>query len=187
MVLIGEMRDIDTISTALLCAETGKLVLGTLHTTSAMQTVERILNVYPAEVQETVRAQFASVLVGIVCQALPRRIEGGRCAAFEILVANDSMKNLIRENKPQMMVSALETGKDYGMQTLDQHLSQLVLDEIISFEEGYAKCQNPKVFADVEKTLENKKKEKEKKEKMKSLDPFADFNPPTINTTAKKQ
>jgi twitching motility protein PilT len=126
VVLIGEMRDLETIEAALRIAETGHLTLATLHTSSAPQTITRIVDVFPAHQQAQVRTQLSLVLEGIACQVLLPRIGGGRVAALEVLVPSPAIRNLIREDKLHQIYSAMQTGQQSGMQTLNQALAGLV-------------------------------------------------------------
>ena len=126
IVLIGEMRDLETVEAALKIAETGHLTFGTLHTNSASQTINRIIDVFPSHQQGQIRTQLSLVLEGIVCQALLPRVGGGRCAALEILVPTPAIRNLIREDKVHQIYSAMQTGQEkYGMQTMNQSLATL--------------------------------------------------------------
>jgi twitching motility protein PilT len=126
IVLIGEMRDLETVEAALKIAETGHLTFGTLHTNSAAQTINRIIDIFPASQQSQIRTQLSLVLEGIVCQALLPKIGGGRCAALEILVPTPAIRNLIREDKVHQIYSAMQTGQEkYGMQTMNQALATL--------------------------------------------------------------
>ena len=127
MILLGEMRDLETISTALTAAETGHLVFGTLHTQSAPSTIDRIIDVFPAEQQAQVRMQLANTLQGIVTQTLvPTRDGAGRVPALEILFLDDAIRNLIRQGKIEQVYSYMQTGSRRGMQTMEQSLSELV-------------------------------------------------------------
>ncbi|GAB4335809.1 MAG: type IV pilus twitching motility protein PilT [Candidatus Abyssubacteria bacterium] len=133
IILVGEMRDLDTISMALTTAEMGALVFGTLHTTSAAKTVNRIIDVFPFEERNRIRALLAEALTGVVAQQLIKRSdEKGRVAAAEILVGTSAISNTIREGKIEQMVSLMETGKKHGMQMLDEHLTQLVQQCVIT-------------------------------------------------------
>ena len=126
IILVGEMRDTETISAALTAAETGHLVIGTIHTNSAMQTVDRIIDSFPAQQQNQVRQQFAASLLGVVSQRLLKRTDkDGRIAAFEIMVGTPAIKALIRENKTHLLQSTIETAAKDGMVTLDKALSDL--------------------------------------------------------------
>lgn len=143
VILIGELRDLETISTALTAAETGHLVFATLHTQSAAQTVDRIIDVFPPHQQSQVRAQLASTLQGVVCQTLvPRAVGGGRLAATEILVMVPAIANLIREGKTFQIPSALQAGRDSGMHTLDQHLAELVNHGLITHQHAMERAQD---------------------------------------------
>ncbi|WP_428909276.1 type IV pilus twitching motility protein PilT [Niallia sp. Krafla_26] len=133
VILVGEMRDLDTIQTAITAAETGHLVLATLHTTGAAQTVDRIIDVFSAEHQQQIRTQLASTLVGVISQRLLPTADGsGRVAALEVLVSNYAVANLIRSNKIHQIQTVLETGKSYGMQTMNMAVTQLVQKGIIT-------------------------------------------------------
>jgi twitching motility protein PilT len=126
IVLIGEMRDLETVEAALKIAETGHLTFGTLHTNSAAQTINRIIDIFPANQQSQIRTQLSLVLEGIVCQALLPKVGGGRCAALEIMVPTPAIRNLIREDKVHQIYSAMQTGQEkYGMQTMNQSLATL--------------------------------------------------------------
>jgi twitching motility protein PilT len=126
IVLIGEMRDLETVESALKIAETGHLTFGTLHTNSAAQTINRIIDIFPANQQSQIRTQLSLVLEGIVCQALLPRISGGRVAALEIMIPTPAIRNLVREDKVHQIYSAMQTGQDkYGMQTMNQSLATL--------------------------------------------------------------
>ncbi len=143
VILVGEMRDLETISIALTAAETGHLVLGTLHTSSAGSTVDRIIDVFPPEQQSQVRAQLAGSLQAVVCQTLCRRATGsGRVAATEVMMVTPAIRNLIREGKIASIPSALQTGSRQGMHTLNQDLARLVLDGTIDFETALSRCSD---------------------------------------------
>lgn len=143
VVLIGELRDLETISVALTAAETGHLVFATLHTQSAAQTIDRIIDVYPPHQQSQVRAQLAATLQGVVCQTLVPRSGGrGRVAASEVLVATSAISNLIREGQTHQIPSALQAGAALGMRTMDQHLADLVNRGMIREEAARDKAQN---------------------------------------------
>jgi twitching motility protein PilT len=143
VILIGEMRDLETISLAVTAAETGHLVMGTLHTASAMKTIDRVTNVFPPEQQTQIRIQLAGTLQGIVSQMLIPKIGGGRVAAFEILVATDAVRSIVRENKIAQLVSAMQTGKQAGMQMLEDHLNELVASKMITYEHAVSKANIP--------------------------------------------
>jgi twitching motility protein PilT len=143
VILVGEMRDLETISIALTAAETGHLVLGTLHTSSAGSTIDRIIDVFPPEQQSQVRAQLAGSLQAVVCQTLCRRATGsGRVAATEVMMVTPAIRNLIREGKIASIPSALQTGSRQGMHTLNQDLSRLVLDGTIDYEMALSRCSD---------------------------------------------
>lgn len=146
VILIGEMRDLETISLAVTAAETGHLVLATLHTTSAAKTIDRVVNVFPAEQQTQIRMQLAGTLQGIICQTLLPKIGGGRVAALEILLATDAVRAIIRENKMAQLNSAMQTGKKYGMQLLEDHLNKLVAVKSITYEEAISKANSPEAI-----------------------------------------
>ncbi len=147
VILIGEMRDLETISAAVTAAETGHLVLATLHTTSAAQTIDRIVDVFPPFQQEQIRVQLSSVIEGILCQTLLPLSDGkGRTCAQEILIATSAIRNLIREGKTHQMASVLQSGSAEGMQTLDQALKVLVLGAKISPQAAIAVSSNPSDF-----------------------------------------
>jgi len=147
VILIGEMRDTETISLALTCAEMGILVFGTLHTNSASKTVDRIVDVFPAEEQARIRTMLASSLQGVIAQQLLRRADGsGRVAAFEILVGNPALGNLIRTSQTAKIESMIQSGGAQGMQSMDSHIHQLLDRGIISGEEAYLKAFNKREF-----------------------------------------
>lgn len=135
VILVGEMRDLETISLALTAAETGHLVFGTLHTSSAPKTVDRIIDVFPAEQQEQVRAMFSESIQAVVTQVLLKRKDGkGRTAALEIMIGTPAVRNLIRENKIAQIPSSLQTGRQHGMQTMDQALIDMYQKDIVTRE-----------------------------------------------------
>ena len=136
VVMVGEMRDVETISTAMTAAETGHLIFATLHTNDAAQTVDRIVDVFPAYQQNQIRMQLAQSLLGIVSQRLVNRIDGGRVPAVEILINNNAVANLIREGKSHQINLVIETSKDKGMISLNHSLADLVKEGIISLEEA---------------------------------------------------
>jgi twitching motility protein PilT len=140
IVLVGEMRDLETMSMALETANTGHLVLGTLHTSTAVSTVDRIVSLFPTEQQNTVRATLSDVLKGVVSQNLLRRIGGGRVAALEILVVNSAVANLIREGKTHQIGNAMQTGKAAGNQLLNDSLAALVNSKTVEYEEALSKA-----------------------------------------------
>ncbi len=148
IILVGEMRDLETISVALTAAETGHLVFATLHTQDAAQTIDRIIDVFPPHQQQQVRVQLAGTLQGIVCQTLCRTTDGrGRVVATEVLVVTPAIRNLIREGKTHQIYSALQAGAKFGMQTLDQNLSDLVKRGAITYETGMEKAHHADDFA----------------------------------------
>lgn len=146
VIYIGEMRDLETIQLAITAAETGHLVLGTLHTSSAAKTVERIVDVFPAEQQEQARLQVSTSLAGIMSQTLCKNTEGKRSLAFELLVNTPAIGNLIRERKVSQIYSQLQTGSKDGMNTLEQCLCDLVESGKITREEAISKASNPKAI-----------------------------------------
>lgn len=144
IILIGELRDLETIETALTAAETGHLVFGTLHTNSAPSTIDRVVDVFPAAQQDQIRVQLANVLEGIVCQQLiPLREGTGRVAAFEVMVANPAIRNLIREGKSFQLTSQIQTGRRQGMQTMDDCLFRLFEQKKIYAEDAVRFAQDP--------------------------------------------
>ncbi|WP_243738253.1 type IV pilus twitching motility protein PilT [Cellulomonas shaoxiangyii] len=143
IILVGEMRDLETISVALTAAETGHLVFATLHTQDAAQTIDRIIDVFPSHQQAQVRTQLAGALQGVVCQTLCKRADGpGRAVATEVLVATPAVRNLIREGKTHQIYSAMQAGAQQGMHTLDQHLADLVRTGRITYEAGLEACHH---------------------------------------------
>ena len=143
VILVGEMRDLETIETAITAAETGHIVFGTLHTSSAPSTISRIIDVFPTTQQDQIRTQLASSILGILCQALLPRIGGGRVAAYEMLVVDPATANLIRENKLFRITSTMQTGAKKGMQLLDDNLFKLWRDGIIAKEDAILKANRP--------------------------------------------
>ena len=147
VIVVGEMRDLETISTALTAAETGHLVLATLHTPDSAQTVERIIDVFPSHQQQQVRLQLSASLQGIASQTLIPRAEGqGRVLASEILVATPAVRNLIREKAVEQIPTAIQTGSQYGMHTMDMSLRNLYQDGIITYEDALAQVKNYEEF-----------------------------------------
>ena len=136
VIVIGEMRDLTTIATAVSAAETGHLVLGTLHTIDATETVDRVVEVFPSGQQEQIRLQLSQVLLAVVSQTLVRRVGGGRIPACEIMICNTAIKHLIREGQVHQLNSAIQLGQKEGMQTLNQSLAALVVNNIVSFEDA---------------------------------------------------
>jgi twitching motility protein PilT len=142
-ILVGEMRDLETIRLALTAAETGHLVFGTLHTSSAAKTIDRIVDVFPAAEKDMVRAMLSESLRAVISQTLLKRIGGGRVAAHEIMLGTPAIRNLIRENKIAQMYSAIQTSQGAGMQTLDSSLKELLAKGIISKEDARRKAASP--------------------------------------------
>jgi pilus retraction protein PilT len=142
VILIGELRDLETMSVALTAAETGHLVFATLHTQSAAQTIDRIIDVFPSHQQSQVRSQLAATLQGVVCQTLVKRVDGGRVVATEVLFATSAIANLIREGKTYQIASAMQAGRDQGMHSMDQHLADLVNSGVISRKSAEDKAQD---------------------------------------------
>lgn len=146
VILVGEMRDLETIRLALTAAETGHLVFGTLHTTSAAKTIDRIIDVFPAAEKSMVRSMLSESLRAVIAQTLMKKIGGGRTAAWEIMTGTPAIRNLIREDKIAQMYSAIQTGRKEGMQTLDQHLIELVDQGRISRQDARGKAVNKSTF-----------------------------------------
>ncbi len=155
VILVGEMRDLETVQLAIRAAETGHLVLGTLHTTDAVQTVDRAIDIFPTHQQQQIRMQLSVNLLGVVSQILVRRADGrGRVAAFETLAAISSVRNSIRERKTHQIASVIQTGQQHGMMALDQSLAQLSRSGVISFEEGESKAKNKTEYQQLVETGE---------------------------------
>ena len=148
IILVGEMRDLETIEAAISAAETGHLVFGTLHTNSAAKTVDRIVDAFPANMKDMIRTQLASSLVAVISQVLCKKIGGGRIAGYEIMVNTSSIASLIRENKTFRITSDIQTGANLGMITMDTHLMNLVNRELVSPDEALEKAQDPVVMRD---------------------------------------
>ncbi len=146
IILVGEMRDLETIRLALTAAETGHLVFGTLHTTSAAKTIDRVIDVFPAAEKDMVRSMLSESLMGVISQTLLKKPKGGRVAAHEIMIGTPAIRNLIREAKVAQMYSAIQTGASYGMKTLDQSLQELVQKGMISRETARERATNPQQF-----------------------------------------
>jgi len=146
IILVGEMRDLETIRLALTAAETGHLVFGTLHTSSAAKTIDRIIDVFPAGEKDMVRSMLSESLRAVISQTLMKKIGGGRTAAWEIMIGNPAIRNLIREDKIAQMYSAIQTGQGIGMQTLDQHLQDLVSKGVVSKQDAQVKAMNKDIF-----------------------------------------
>jgi twitching motility protein PilT len=148
VILVGEMRDLETISTALTAAETGHLVFGTLHTQSAPEAIDRVIDVFPPHQQQQVRVQLAATIQGVVTQQLLRTVDGfGRVIACEVLVATPAVRNLIREGKTHMVYSAMQSGGKHGMVTMDQSLGDLVKARKITYELGLERCHSAEDYA----------------------------------------
>lgn len=146
VILVGEMRDIETIRLALTAAETGHLVFGTLHTSSAAKTIDRVVDVFPAAEKDMIRTMLSESLRAVISQVLLKKTGGGRVAAHEIMIGTPAIRNLIRENKVAQMYSAIQTGQQFGMQTLDQNLEQLMRSGKISKQEARNKATNRESF-----------------------------------------
>ncbi len=146
VILVGEMRDLETIRLALTGAETGHLVFGTLHTSSAAKTIDRIIDVFPAAEKDMVRAMLSESLRAVISQSLLKKIGGGRMAAHEIMIGTPAIRNLIRENKVAQMYSAIQTGQAVGMQTLDQCLQDLVRARQVHVDEARVYANNKELF-----------------------------------------
>ncbi len=146
IILVGEMRDLETIRLALTAAETGHLVFGTLHTTSAAKTIDRIIDVFPGEEKQLVRSMLSESLRAVIAQTLMKKIGGGRTAAWEIMIGTSAIKNLIREDKVAQMYSAIQTGRAHGMQTLDQHLKDLVNAGLVDYNQARDKAADKDNF-----------------------------------------
>jgi twitching motility protein PilT len=146
IILVGEMRDLETIRLALTAAETGHLVFGTLHTSSAAKTIDRVVDVFPAAEKDMVRSMLSESLRAVISQTLLKKVGGGRIAAHEIMIGTPAIRNLIRENKIAQMYSAIQTGQGLGMQTLDQNLLELVNKGLISKKDARARAANKDQF-----------------------------------------
>ncbi len=147
VMLIGEMRDLSTMESAITAAETGHLVLATLHTTGAARTVDRIIDVFPAHQQAQIRVQLASTMIAVISQVLlPRADMPGRVAAFEIMISTPAIANLIREGKTYQIISELQTGAKFGSRTLDSHLLELYSKGMITYDDAISKAYDPVLF-----------------------------------------
>jgi len=146
IILVGEMRDLETIRLALTAAETGHLVFGTLHTSSAAKTIDRIIDVFPAAEKTMVRSMLSESLRAVISQTLLKKTGGGRIAAHEIMIGTPAIRNLIREDKVAQMYSAIQTGQSVGMQTLDQNLQDLVARGLVSRIDARSKAMNKEIF-----------------------------------------
>ncbi|WP_371373883.1 type IV pilus twitching motility protein PilT [Thalassotalea aquiviva] len=147
VILVGEMRDLETIRLAMTAAETGHLVFGTLHTTSAPKTIDRIVDVFPAEEKSMVRSMLSESLRAVISQALIKKVGGGRVASHEIMIGVPAIRNLIREDKVAQMYSAIQTGMSHGMQTMDQCLQNLLSRGLITREDAMSKAQDKNQFS----------------------------------------
>jgi twitching motility protein PilT len=146
VIMVGEMRDLETIRLALTAAETGHLVFGTLHTNSAAKTIDRIIDVFPAAEKGIIRSMLSESLQAVISQALLKKVGGGRTAAWEIMVGTPAIRNLIREDKVAQMYSAIQTGRRDGMMTLDQHLQELVEKGVVTRQIAHTKSVNKAAF-----------------------------------------
>ncbi|MEE9358483.1 type IV pilus twitching motility protein PilT [Candidatus Vondammii sp. HM_W22] len=146
VILVGEMRDLETIRLAMTAAETGHVVFGTLHTSSAAKTIDRIIDAFPAAEKSMIRSMLAESLRAVIAQTLLKKVGGGRTAAWEVMVGTPAIRNLIREDKVAQMYSAIQTGQAHGMQTLDQHLQDLVKRGMISRLDARSKAMNKGIF-----------------------------------------
>ncbi len=147
VILVGEMRDLETIALAVTCAETGHLVMATLHTNSAHESIDRMIDVFPPEQQEQIRIQIANNILAVLAQQLlPRAGQPGRVAAIEVMIATAAIRNLIRENKAYQIPSMIQTSGEMGMQTMDQALAELYKQSIISYETAMRRAQSPQEF-----------------------------------------
>ncbi len=147
IILVGELRDTETVRLALTAAETGHLVFGTLHTSSAAKTIDRIIDVFPGEEKEMVRSMLSESLRAVISQTLMKKVGGGRVAAHEIMIATPAIRNLIREDKVAQMYSAIQTGQNVGMTTLDQSLTELVRRGLVAKPEARRKAVDKQAFA----------------------------------------
>ncbi len=146
IILVGEMRDLETIRLALTAAETGHLVFATLHTSSAAKTIDRVVDVFPAGEKAMVRSMLSESLQAVISQSLMKKIGGGRVAANEIMIGTPAIRNLIREDKVAQMYSSIQTGASYGMQTMDQCLRRLVQQKVITRDAAREKAKIPDDF-----------------------------------------
>lgn len=146
IILVGEMRDLETIRLALTAAETGHLVFGTLHTTSAAKTIDRVIDVFPAAEKTMVRSMLSESLRAVISQTLMKKVGGGRIAAWEIMIGTPAIRNLIREDKVAQMYSAIQTGNAVGMTTLDQYLQDILAKGLVTKQDARAKAANKETF-----------------------------------------
>ncbi|HET9657482.1 MAG TPA: PilT/PilU family type 4a pilus ATPase, partial [Kineosporiaceae bacterium] len=147
VILVGEMRDLESIRFALTLAETGHVVFATLHTNDTAQAIDRLIDVFPAEQQPQIRVQLAATLTAVVYQRLLPRVNGGMVAAYEVLMANSAVRNLVKEGKTSQLRNQIITGQRDGMQTLEQSLDQLVREGLVSYEEAVSRAAFPKDIA----------------------------------------
>ncbi|MFA6698787.1 MAG: type IV pilus twitching motility protein PilT [Thiomicrospira sp.] len=148
VILVGELRDLETIRLALTAAETGHLVFGTLHTSSAAKTIDRIIDVFPGDEKQMVRSMLSESLRAVISQTLLKKVGGGRVAAHEIMLGSSAIRNLIREDKVPQMYSVIQTSNQLGMQTLDQNLQRLVQNGLVSIDEAKRKAVNKALFSE---------------------------------------
>ena len=146
-ILVGELRDLETIRLALTAAETGHLVFATLHTSSAAKTIDRIIDVFPSGEKPMVRSMLSESLRAVIAQSLMKKVGGGRIAAHEIMVGIPAIRNLIREDKVAQMYSSIQTGQQHGMQTLDQCLQDLVQRGVVTRDHARAYAKNKEIFS----------------------------------------
>jgi twitching motility protein PilT len=150
IILVGEMRDLETIALAITAAETGHLVLATLHTTDASQTIDRVIDVFPPEQQEQVRSQLSTTIEAIVCQTLlPLKSGKGRVAAFEIMIGTPAIRTIVREGKTHQVPAIIQTGSEAGMISLENYLLELMQKDLVTYEEALAKTNNPREFQEL--------------------------------------
>lgn len=147
VILVGEMRDLETVSTAITAAETGHLVLSTLHTPNAPQTIDRLIDIFPPHQQEQIKVQLSGCLQGVVCQQLlPRKDRKGRVPSCEVMVATSAVRSLIREHKTEQLLTVIQTGAQYGMTTMDKSIKKLFLDGLITLETAHLKVKDRREF-----------------------------------------
>jgi twitching motility protein PilT len=149
VILVGELRDLETIRLALTAAETGHLVFGTLHTSSAAKTIDRVIDVFPSGEKDMVRSMLSESLRAVIAQTLLKKVGGGRTAAWEVMIGTPAIRNLIREDKVAQMYSSIQTGQAHGMQTLDQHMLELVKRGLVSRLDARSRAQNKDGFSAV--------------------------------------
>lgn len=146
VIMVGELRDLETMETALTAAETGHLVLATLHTNDATQAVDRLVDAFPPNQQEQIRIQLGATLEAVLSQTLCRKTGGGRILAYELMIGTNAVRSLVREGKTHQLSSVIQTSQKLGMQTLDMHLMKLIEKGLIPFDEGYSKAIHPETF-----------------------------------------